>query len=280
MKKRPMIPIAVLSSLALFVALGLMVSAVAQEPPAAAINDSRIYLPGVFKMPPVYALQFDGVDDFASIADKGDFDFEEAFTVEAWVKPFSVTGPVRRIVTGQRSPQPWPLRGWGIEQGSYDPGYWVCWACSGELPSVHCLGAASGHAERLQAGVWHHLAGTYDGTGVSIYQNGLLANRVYHWGDVTDVSFVHLGSPDPSFDGLLDEVRVWNVARTESEIQADMNRTLRGDEPGLVGYWRLDEGSGQAILDTSSHSNHGRLGSTSGPDGDDPTWVVSDAPIQ
>ncbi len=83
-----------------------------------------------------------------------------------------------------------------------------------------------------------------------------------------------------SFHGLIDEVRIWNVARTEEQIQASWNRSLRGDEPGLVGYWPLNEGSGQAIMDASAHHNDGRLGSTTGPDTNDPTWVVSDAPLQ
>jgi hypothetical protein len=82
------------------------------------------------------------------------------------------------------------------------------------------------------------------------------------------------------FLGLIDEVRVWNTARTQAQIQANMNRTLTGNEPGLVGYWRLDDGSGQAILDSSLRGNDGRLGSAAAPDSNDPTWVVSDAPVQ
>jgi hypothetical protein len=124
------------------------------------------------------------------------------------------------------------------------------------------------------------MAGTYDGSGVTLYQNGQLANRVDSWGDVSDVNFVYLGRSEASFDGLLDEVRVWNVARTQAQIRADMNRTLAGNEPGLVGYWRLDEGSGQAILDASPHHNDGRLGNSAGTDTQDPVWVVSDAPVR
>ena len=38
------------------------------------------------------------------------------------------------------------------------------------------------------------------------------------------------------YAGTLDEVRVWNVARSQSEIQRDMGRRLAGTEPNLVAY--------------------------------------------
>jgi hypothetical protein len=41
------------------------------------------------------------------------------------------------------------------------------------------------------------------------------------------------------FDGLLDDVRVWNVARTQAQIQASKNSELLGTESGLVGYWKF-----------------------------------------
>ena len=43
-----------------------------------------------------------------------------------------------------------------------------------------------------------------------------------------------------SFAGLIDEVRIWDIARTENQIRSDMNKQLKGDESGLVGYWKFD----------------------------------------
>ena len=48
------------------------------------------------------------------------------------------------------------------------------------------------------------------------------------------------------FDGKLDEIRIWNIVRTENEIKASKEIALLGDEDGLVGYWMLDEGSGNS----------------------------------
>ena len=119
--------IAVLSTLALLFALTLALTAAAQElraPLAASPSTSefRIYLPVLRTPLPPYALQFDGLDDFASIADQGDFDFDQAFTVEAWVKPLSLrpydnTVEEIGLVMGADSepPIPWTNnRGWGF----------------------------------------------------------------------------------------------------------------------------------------------------------------------
>ena len=49
--------------------------------------------------------------------------------------------------------------------------------------------------------------------------------------------------------GLIRDVRVWNTARTVDQILAEKDRTLDGDEPGLVANWLLDEGSGSTAFD-------------------------------
>lgn len=54
------------------------------------------------------------------------------------------------------------------------------------------------------------------------------------------------GLPDVFLTGRMDEVRVWNVARSAPEIAGNRFRILAGDSPGLVGMWRFSEGSGSA----------------------------------
>ncbi|HYE81763.1 MAG TPA: S-layer homology domain-containing protein [Clostridia bacterium] len=60
------------------------------------------------------------------------------------------------------------------------------------------------------------------------------------------------------FDGKISDVRFWNIARTGEEIRRDKDKVLTGTEPGLAGYWRLNEDSGDAI-DSSSNNNKGTL---------------------
>jgi hypothetical protein len=69
----------------------------------------------------------------------------------------------------------------------------------------------------------------------------------------------------------LDDFRVWNYARSEEEIQADMNREVSGTEEGLAGYWRFNEGEGTTAYDTSPYENHGTISS--------PVWTREAAPV-
>ena len=82
------------------------------------------------------------------------------------------------------------------------------------------------------------------------------------------------------FDGLIDDVCIYDRALSPEEIQANMHILLSGDEPNLVGYWSFDEGEGQVAYDLSGNSNNGYLGSDPcDVDSADPAWVESDAPI-
>jgi hypothetical protein len=82
------------------------------------------------------------------------------------------------------------------------------------------------------------------------------------------------GNPNDKryYHGMIDEVRVWNVVRTAAEIADNKGHSLAGNEAGLVGYWRFDEGGGVLASDSGPRQNHGIL---QGP----PQWILSDAPI-
>jgi hypothetical protein len=87
------------------------------------------------------------------------------------------------------------------------------------------------------------------------------------------------------FDGLLDEVRIWSIARTPAEVARDMKVVLKGTEPGLVAYYRFSEGSGTFTDDVTANATH-RLSVCTAVSGNrcaaantaNPTWVVSDLP--
>ena len=51
------------------------------------------------------------------------------------------------------------------------------------------------------------------------------------------------------FDGRIDEVRIWNIAREQADIIADMDSTLFGNENGLVAYYHFNEGEGDTLYD-------------------------------
>src|SRR5262249_28165884 len=61
---------------------------------------------------------------------------------------------------------------------------------------------------------------------------------------------------DPDFDGQMDELRVWRVARTAGQIHDTMSRQLSGQKPGLVGLGNFDDGTAR---DLTTNGYHGKL---------------------
>jgi len=116
------------------------------------------------------------------------------------------------------------------------------------------------------------VAATYDGTtdDLKIYLNGIERpltqtappSGVLNDNLTEDLFMGNSSAMDDTFEGIIDETRVWNIVRTPLEIQANMFQYLNGSEPGLVGYWRMNEGNGQFINDFTANGNHGSLGGT------------------
>jgi hypothetical protein len=131
---------------------------------------------------------------------------------------------------------------------------------------------------------WEHVALTFDGHIKRLYMNGELIGEIPEEGVIssynTDIKLGALGNLNSwFFKGYIDEISLWNRARSQEEIQESMNHPLRGDEPGLVSYWNFDEGEGQIIHDLTSNGVNGYLGDMPDSDLRDPTWVESTAPI-
>jgi hypothetical protein len=81
-----------------------------------------------------------------------------------------------------------------------------------------------------------------------------------------------------AFAGGINELRIWEVARTREQIQQSMCIELSGTEPGLVGYWKFNEAGGQTAYDSSVGGNDGRLGDSDGSDSADPAWIPAQLP--
>ncbi|MFP4364815.1 MAG: LamG domain-containing protein [Spirochaetia bacterium] len=73
---------------------------------------------------------------------------------------------------------------------------------------------------------WHHIAGRYDGNEIHIYIDGVLVQTAQHRGVLNqgEVNFEIARCDTGMFTGVLDEVRIFNYALSQAEIQADMNR--------------------------------------------------------
>lgn len=106
---------------------------------------------------------------------------------------------------------------------------------------------------------WTHVALVYSNRRPRLYVNGVLERT----GLLSSAPFIHPcaslggsihGTAGVNFAGQLDEVRIWNTALNQSQIQSNMNRTLTGTESGLVVYYRCDEGSGSVLGDSAPAS--------------------------
>ncbi|MBT3341529.1 MAG: hypothetical protein HN712_27160 [Gemmatimonadetes bacterium] len=114
-----------------------------------------------------------------------------------------------------------------------------------------------------EAGLWQHMAAVSGRGGMRLYYNGVLVGQDPFAGSFADLGIgthAYLGrssweSNDP-FEGALDEVRLWSVARTGEQIRVDMGRRLTGDEPGLVAMWDFDDGD---VRDGTRSGFDGRL---------------------
>jgi len=95
---------------------------------------------------------------------------------------------------------------------------------------------------------WTHVAVTFDGTNKLFYINGILdkisGQRTNLYNSASPVYIGRQGQVCSCnyFDGLLDEVRIWNVVRSQQEIHQYMNQPLLGTEPGLVAYYPMNNG--------------------------------------
>jgi hypothetical protein len=218
-----------------------------------------------------FALDFNcgitGECDIVDVPAAPSLDLKETFTLEAWIK----YGAWYKFIVGKY---------W--EDGTGDASYLLrLWSQRLRLQVYDGVTEHVIESSRpVLRGVWQHVAATFDHGVVKLYINGVLDRTVEGVpSPMISSRPLRFGHTRYSY-GVMDEVRVWNLARSESEIAEAMGRYVEPTEPGLVGYWRLDEGSGFWAYDATAYGNHGRLGTTDvRPDVNAPAWTVDVAPI-
>lgn len=184
-------------------------------------------------------LSFDGVGDFASVGNHSLLNFMGNFTIESWVNvPSTVKYSINTIFSKNV-----PNLG--------TPGYnfsFNSWNTSNLLLSLEDGVSVISSNKPVIAGAWNHVAIVVSGNGTigTFYINGIEAGS----GTVqlTNASAVSefIGSMDGggnySLNGTLDELRVWNVARTQQQLLDNLDNPLVGNEAGLVVYYDFDQG--------------------------------------
>ena len=203
---------------------------------------------------PDYALDFDNIS-YDEYVDMGTSYLTNTRTISLRVKLDTTTfnGQSRNFICGQYG-------------GSGQRTTYLEFNTSG-LISVYIPTATTGNNNATiisNAGVffnadqWYYISVVMTGTRAEMYIDNTLQSNTFN---VTN-AFTRSGGPftlgalSSSYISLggtatIQDVSVWNDARTQSELLADETRIFTGSEAGLKGHWSMDEGSGTTITDTS-----------------------------
>jgi surface protein len=189
-----------------------------------------------------------------------DFIATNNHTLEAWIK-INAIGTVMDIIS---------------KTNGVTSGYALIVTSMGQL-AIRRGGSTAEVSSVLPTGVWLHVAVSITGSSTFVsYVNGVPSATGGLLGLSSNALNLTIGERPSGgfpFKGQIDEVKIWNVARTEAEIRASMCAKLVGTESGLVGYFRLDENTGTTV------ENKAYLATTDGSLVSSPTWATSSAPL-
>lgn len=215
-----------------------------------------------------FALNFNGVEDDAVIIDFADpaahaLAFPSTtFSFECWIKTATTEGTIISYA----------------QSGTNDV---LRITNPGDLNVVIMGNDTGATGISVADGSWHHLGVSWDSADgeISIFVDGrpvtpdgvsplsrgssLPGEGVLCFGQQITLDGGAV-SKSGAFSGMMDDVRLWSRLRTAGELAEEKNYRLIGNESDLVGYWRFDEGAGNAINDQTDNGYHGAL------DGEEP----------
>ncbi len=235
---------------------------------ASTLQNNGTILPPVSR--PGCALSFDGINDYVQVPGFLANAPDKEVTVEFWEKanalglqaPFCPSMAVAGSVFAAYVP--YGSNGNGVI-------YWEFGDITTDGWLIHKLPYSI-------VGTWQHFAfvASQSNNCMNIYMNGVLVASKTKMTPLvrTNLDLIIGGAAAGfPFNGQLDEFRIWNVARSQADIQATMNCSLTGLEPGLVAYWPMNECSGTNIYDASAPS------AFAGTLVNGPLWVTSSIPM-
>ena len=163
------------------------------------------------------ALSFDGVDDSVTVPHDAALNLTSGMTLEAWVRPSALGSSLRSVLMKERP-------------AGFDYSLLADTAASHPTANVLTTSAfeAAGPAS-LGLSTWTHLAQTWNGSTLRLYIDGAeVATQPSTGSLVTSTGQVRIGGTSGQFfSGLIDEVRIYNHARTAAEIAADMATAVK-----------------------------------------------------
>ncbi len=220
-----------------------------------------------------------GLDyDYIEIPDNPSLDFTTALTFETWI---NFNDPIVRFDNGYD----WQCI---FAKSRFNESYGLMLvrepAGGNHILRFYHTGFGSGFTDYswpVNANTWYHMAVTFDDSKTSIYVDGVEVSSQTATGSLNAnnnplrIGAAPTGVGDPNnildpypLDASLDEVRLWNVARNVTEINAEKDSELKGDETGLVLYYNFNEGmigeDNTSITSVQDKSLQGNDGTPSG----------------
>ncbi|MBK9412188.1 MAG: hypothetical protein IPN61_01990 [Bacteroidetes bacterium] len=199
---------------------------------------------------PAAALDFDGVNDFVSLNTVDNLPTGNSpYTLEAWIKPNTINFNEGFIGYGNF--------------GTQNESNAIRFAGPTQLVNYWWANDLIVTIPNILDGNWHHIAATYDGTTRSIYTDGVLRGQDTPGTlNVPTANNLQIGKSfgNEFLDGALDEVRIWNVSRSQSQIVDNMNCEI-GAQPGLAAAFHFNQGfaneSNVSVINDTDVSGNG-----------------------
>ena len=199
----------------------------------------------------------DGINDYINVGNNSVLNIDNSVTIEAWINAANLSNR-NAIYSTRQNNDPGSFQ---LEIGSESntgtsfvavsgPGTWIA------ITGSNVINNNSG---------WVHIAYTRDGVGDNheIYINGIpqiITTNPYTFINNNTSKEIGRGTNLlQNYDGQIDQVRIWDIALTQLEIQNYMDCSPQVNEVGLVGYWNFEEGSGTTAFDLTSNANNGTL---------------------
>jgi PKD repeat protein len=168
------------------------------------------------------ALSFNGTNSWVTINDAASLNLSSGMTLEAWIKPSSLSG-WRDVLLKERP-------------GDLSYGLYASDPTASGNPANASISTSAGSptaegSTGLPLNAWSFLAATYNGSTLNMYVNGTLVSSTPMSGNILETNGVlRIGGDSvwgEYFQGLIDNVRIYNVALTQAALQTDMNTPVK-----------------------------------------------------
>jgi hypothetical protein len=204
-----------------------------------------------------YSLNLSGSSQYVNCGNPPAFNNLGGLTLEAWIYPTNFQDGVHKNTIIAKD-------FWGA---GYNEGFAFRYGSSNRTLSFVMSNGTYGWNEVTAAGVlslntWQHVAATYNGSYMKIYVNGIQVGSLARSGSIPPSARNLLIGNSPAsaryMYGYIDEARIWNVARSQTEISNNQYSDLVG-QPNLIAYYKMTNGNGSLLSDNSGNANTATL---------------------